>query len=262
MFIAAGLMFVLSEDTSPKVLCPDRITATVKQMGYLFSILIIIIILVIAASNLICDCCKRSCDRCKDQYICCSFPVLFYICVFLLLFLPLLVCSMWLNFHGMNMIVQNPTDEAIYRCEGVQENPDAHRILFKPNNGTTNHLNQGCDFWSIDALCDPLVCAFQGYSYLVKVNGILGAYRCSDSSPEGHDVCVSYLGVALIYSYIQTTLAYVSIPLLVILSIWIVIRDQSDDCARRCDCCVPKGSRYKLIPQKVASVFEDKYFSI
>ena len=255
MFLAASAMYMASEATSPKVLCPDRITSTVKQMGYLFSILIIIIIIVIVASYLICE---RCCDQCSG----CSTSAVIIIACFFLVFLPLLVCSMWLNFNGMNMIVQDLTDGAIYRCEGDQENPDAHRILFKFNNETTNHLNQECAFWPINTLCDSLVCAFQGYPSLVKMNGTLGAYRCSDSSPEGQDVCISYLRFAHTYSYIQTTLAYVSVTLIMIFSIWIVRRNQSDDCARCCDCCGPKGPRYKLILQKAPSVLKDHFFSI
>ena len=256
MFLVASAMYVASELTSPKVLCPDSITSIVKLVGYLFSFFA-------AVTFGIATChCNKACDYCCNRCSGCSVSTMVILTCFFLVFLPLLICSMWLNFHGMNMIVQDLTDGAIYRCEGDQENPDAHRILFKFNNETTNHLNQGCDFWPINTLCDSLICAFKAFPSLVKMNGTLGAYRCSDSSPEGHDVCVSYLGVARIYSYIQTTLAYVSVVFLMILSIWIERRDQSDDCARCCDCCTPEGSRYKLIPQKVASVFEDKYFSI
>ena len=254
MFLGASSMYMASEETSPKVLCPDRITSTVKLVGYLFTLLVCITYVTAA--------CSKTCDRCWDLCSGCSASAVIILACFFLVFLPLLICSMWLNFHGMNMIVQNPTDGTIYRCEGDKENPDAHRILFESNGRATNHPNQTCDFWPLDTLCDSLLCTFRVLPYLVNRNDVLGAYHCSDSSPEGHDVCVSYLRFAHTYSYIQTALAYVSVTFLMIIPIWIVRRDQSEDCARCCDCCAPKGPRYKLIPQKVTSVLEDKFFSI
>ena len=254
MFLGASAMYMASEQTSPKVLCPDGITSTVKLVGYLLTLLVLITCAIAA--------CSKACERCCDQCSGCSVSTMVINACFLQFFLPLLVCSMWLNFHGMNMIVQSSTDGAIYRCEGDQENPDAHRILFKFNNETTNHFNQSCDFWYVSTLCDSLFCEFKVHPSLVKVHDILGAYRCSDSSFEGHVVCVSYLRFAHTYSYIQTTLAYVSVTLIMIFSIWIMRRDQSEDCARCCDCCAPNGPRYKLLPQKVPSVLKDTFFSI
>ena len=254
MFLAASAMYMASEEISPKVLCPDGIISTVKFMGYLFSLLVSLIFIVATYS--------KACDRCWNVCTCCSASEVLIFACFFVVFLPLLICSMWLNFSGMNMIVQSSTDGAIYRCEGDQENPDAHRILFESNGGATNHLNQKCNFWSLDTLCDSGSCAFRVHPSLVDVNGVKGAYRCSDSSPEGQDVCVSYLRFTHTYSHIQTTLAYVSVTLIMIFSIWIVRRNQSDDCARCCDCCGPKGPRYKLIPQQVPSILKDSFFGI
>jgi hypothetical protein len=157
------------------------------------------------------------------------------------------------------MIVQSSTNGMMYRCELDVTNPDAHLILFSYNGQTTNSPDQSCEFWPTNSLCEALMPPLYDFHPSAEIDGIKGAYRCPESSSEGHDVCISFLNATQTYFYIQSTLTCVSVLLLIIVPIWIERRDRSDECALGCDCFPSRGPRYKLIPQSVIDVLEDNF---
>ena len=261
MGIAAFIMFLAYEEAFQQILCPDSVTSTATYVGWIYGGSFLFIVL----SIIFCSCfclllCSPECPfvNCARNLLvhdedrpssCLSFTV--HTLLPFLLVLPLLVCILWLNFHGMNMIVLNPTDGAMYRCELDRENPDAHQIFFASNGEPTNNIDQECDFWPKTTLCEGSF-AYRLYRFLpgVYVNGTEGAYRCLESSPEGHDVCVTFLRSTHVYTYIQTILAYVSIISLMILLTWVGIRNRPNDCVRCCRCCSFQGLSLRPVLRK------------
>jgi hypothetical protein len=256
MFLAAGLMYTISDSpSSPMLLCADSFTSTVKLVSYICAGSIFFLCLVIC-------CCRNFCDSRGDPCSCCPCFELVLVSCFFLVVLSLLICSVLLNFRGMNMIVQSSTNEMIYRCELDPANPDAHLIVFSPFGQMTSNPNQVCEFRSTTSLCGSFISLFAVLEQLVEIDGTKGAYWCPESSPEGHDVCVSFLNFTQIFLYIQNVLAFVSVTLFIASIIWIERRDRSDECARRCDCFRSRGPRYKLSSMTLTSVFGDQYHAL
>jgi hypothetical protein len=253
MFFGAGTIYSASNPTSPKLLCADGFTTIVQFVSAVVGISILLLVLIK------CCCCRYPSGgsyyyACTYRCPCCSCFTVRCLLAYILVLLPLFVFALLLNFHGMNMIVQNTTDGAVYRCELDPADPDAHPILFSHPNDPSNNTNQICEFWPANSLCESFVSPFYDLELLVKINGVKGAYRCSESSPEGHDVCVSFLKSTQTSSYIQNTFAFVSAILLIVVTIWIERRDLLYKCARRCDCCSSLDPRYQLISRDEAVV--------
>jgi hypothetical protein len=263
MSIVACIMYTTFELTSPNLLCTDRFTSEMKFIDYVYGIMVAFLCMTAICCLGLCWCpCGGSCDGREDLCRCCSYNVMIIKVCYSLVFVLLLLSIVPLNFHGTNMIVQSSSNGTMYRCELDRENPDAHLLLFPSNGQPTSNPNQTCEFWPAYSLCEALFAPFYSLKQLVKVNGTKGAYRCSESSPEGRDVCVGFLRYTQAYSCIQTILAYASAILLLITCRWIEKRDQSDECARRCDCCSPENPRYQLISQDVAPASGDSFHDL
>jgi hypothetical protein len=253
MFFGASAIYSVSNPISSNLLCADGFTTIVQFAGAMVGLSIILLIIA-------CCFCRSSCDDCSYQCPCCSSFTVKCLLAYLLVLLPLLVFTLLSNFHGMNMIVQNTTDGAVYRCELDPADPSAHQILFSSNGQSTDDPGQTCEFWPANSLCESFISPFYDLKQLVKINGVKGAYRCSESSPEGHDVCVSFLKFIQTSSYIQTILAFVVAILLIIFPIpaWIKRRHLSNKYACCCDCSSSRDPRGRPFSHGTALELEDE----
>jgi hypothetical protein len=253
LFAVTGFMYLNSEKSYPGLLCPDKITSEVRRWGFI----VVASVFFLCLATQCCTCLNRCFEGQSNSCGRAQFIVVLS-CFFFILFSSLLVCSVWMNFHGMDMIVQSSTNEAAYRCELDSTNPDAHSILFSRPNGPSNNTNQICEFWSADSLCDSF--SFYSLPQIVMINGTRGAYRCQESSPEGHNVCLGFLNFIQRYYHIQTTLAFVSVTLFIIVLVWIEIREPSEECTRCCNCCCSyRGPPIRSISRKVVSALKDAF---
>ena len=232
-------MYFLSE-AYPELLCPDRIISKVKPLSFIAMNYVFILCLFSGIFKR-----PKSCFYGQNKNPSGLYFVMLVSFSFFLIFLPLLICSVWLNFYGINMIIWSSTNGTVYRCELNPEDSDAHLIIFPPINNLSNldpedsnaHLvlfplinnlsnysGQICEFWPVNSLCGPSSCIFRHLPQLGTINGSRGAYRCQESSPEGHDLCLSFLKSTQTYSLIQAICAFISVILLSISLVCIKIR--------------------------------------
>ena len=218
MFIVALIMYCLSEESS-ELLCPDRTTSKVKSWSLVAMTYVFVLCLFSGVFRRPKSCFDGQNKNPRGLYFVMLVPFSLFV-----IFLPLLISSLWLNFYGMNMIIWNSTDGAVYRCELGPCDSHAHLILFPSTNDSSNNPDQICEFWPVTSLCDSSFSPFHHLLQSVMINDSRGAYRCQESSPEGHDLCLSFLKSTWTYSLIQAICAFISAILLNISLVCIKIR--------------------------------------
>ena len=147
------------------------------------------------------------------------------------LFALLVGTSMPSNNH---ILIKNSMANDFYHCETDPGQILAYQVFF-----SANLPNQTCEFWPIGQLCPKNIRPPYGLPSLVNQSGILGAYHCQTSVPDGIQLC-SYYSTLFYQLSIAELACTASTPLIISLLVWFCYDADSErylDCCHRLLCC-------------------------
>ena len=139
----------------------------------------------------------------------------------------------------MRVLIDGPND-TYYFCDFdliVPENPV--NSSFEITNSTD--INQTCQFWSVEQLCEIKSSSFSKSAPFLTINGTLGAYSCRPSTSMASDLCWAYIASTHSVWIAALVCLPCSLPFIVAVGFW--LKDTKkfrycEKCYDMCRCCI------------------------
>jgi hypothetical protein len=148
--------------------------------------------------------------------------------------------ALGLAFSQANVVIKAP-DNASYRCD-IYLNIFQDSTFSSFDITNSSKVNQTCQFWSIEKLCEIEFASFRNSVPLVTIDGTLGVYRCQPSTSMGLDLCKAFLDSTYIICMLTLVCFPLSVILLWALSFWVENTDgfwgYCKECYETWDCCI------------------------